>query len=87
VSAEAAGEGRGRGGSPPELTRSLDGPYSPVRMELPPILRLRELEARKVISSRDDVAPSAADVLAEPIVTCRATGTTIVPRAQSRIDR
>jgi len=56
-------------------------------MELLPILRLRELEARQVISSRDDVAPSAADVLAEPIVTCRATGTTIVPRAQSRIDR
>jgi 3-aminobutyryl-CoA ammonia-lyase len=46
--------------------------------------RTVRFEARKVIASRYDVGPSAADVLAEPIVTCRAIGTTVVPKAHSR---
>ena len=35
--------------------------------------------ARKVIKPRPDISDSAADVLAEPIVVCRATGTCVVP--------
>ncbi len=46
--------------------------------------RTVEFEARKVIASRYDISPSAADVLAEPIVTCRATGTTVIPKEHSR---
>jgi 3-aminobutyryl-CoA ammonia-lyase len=46
--------------------------------------RTVEFEARKVIVSRYDVAPSAADVLPEPVVVCRATGTTVVPKEHSR---
>ena len=41
-------------------------------------------EARKVIASRYDIGPSAADVLSEPVVTCRAIGTTVIPKANSR---
>lgn len=36
-------------------------------------------EARKVIVPRPDVSDSAADVLAEPIVVCRASGTCVTP--------
>ena len=36
-------------------------------------------EARKVISPRPDISDSAADVLVEPIVVCRASGTCVVP--------
>jgi len=46
--------------------------------------RTVHFEAKKVIASRYDVSPSAADVLEEAIVTCRAIGTTVVPRAHSR---
>jgi 3-aminobutyryl-CoA ammonia-lyase len=46
--------------------------------------RTVEFEARKVIAARYDIAPSAADVLDEPIVVCRATGTTVIPREHSR---
>ncbi len=49
--------------------------------------RTVEFEARKVIASRYDISPSAADVLAEPIVTCRATGTTVIPKEHSRRPR
>lgn len=41
-------------------------------------------EARKVIASRYDLGPSAADILDEPIVVVRATGTTVIPKEQSR---
>ena len=41
--------------------------------------RKMTFEARKVIKSRPDISDSAADVLAEPIVVCRATGTCVVP--------
>lgn len=46
--------------------------------------RTVELEARKVIAARYDQSPSAADVLPDPVVVCRATGTTVVPKAHSR---
>lgn len=42
-------------------------------------------EARKVIAPRPDVNDSAADVLAAPIVVCRASGTCVVPRDKQRI--
>ena len=41
-------------------------------------------EARKVIAPRPDVSDSAADVLAEPIVVCRASGTCVVPKKCQR---
>lgn len=41
--------------------------------------RKMTFEARKVIKPRPDISNSAADVLAEPIVVCRATGTCVVP--------
>ncbi len=37
-------------------------------------------EARKVIVPRPDISESACDVLAEPIVVCRASGTCVVPK-------
>ena len=37
-------------------------------------------EARKVITSRPDVSASAADVLDEPVVVCRASGTCVMPK-------
>ena len=46
--------------------------------------RTVQLEAREVIASRYDESPSGADVLAEPVVVVRATGTTVVPVAHSR---
>ena len=36
-------------------------------------------EAKKVIVPRPDISDSAADVLEEPIVVCRASGTCVVP--------
>ena len=41
--------------------------------------RKMTFEARKVIKPRPDISDSAADVLAEPIIVCRATGTCVVP--------
>ncbi len=41
-------------------------------------------EARKVIAPRPDLNDSAADVLAEPVVVCRAVGTCVVPKAKQR---
>jgi 3-aminobutyryl-CoA ammonia-lyase len=46
--------------------------------------RTVEFEARKIIASRYEVAPSAADVLDEPVVVVRATGTTVIPKEHSR---
>ena len=40
--------------------------------------------AKKVISPRTDISPSAADVLEEPIVVCRASGTCVVPKVNQR---
>ncbi|MBO4488143.1 MAG: 3-aminobutyryl-CoA ammonia lyase [Bacteroidales bacterium] len=41
-------------------------------------------EARKVIAPRPDISASAADVLPEPIVVCRASGTCVVPKQCQR---
>jgi len=41
-------------------------------------------EARKVIIPRPDINESAADVLAQPILVCRASGTCVVPKAKQR---
>ena len=46
--------------------------------------RKMTFEARKVIVPRPDISDSAADVLAEPIVVCRASGTCVVPKANQR---
>jgi 3-aminobutyryl-CoA ammonia-lyase len=42
--------------------------------------RKMKFEARKIIVPRPEISPSAADVLAEPIVVCRATGTCVTPK-------
>lgn len=41
-------------------------------------------EARKVISPRADINDSAADVLEQPVVVCRASGTCVVPAGKQR---
>jgi 3-keto-5-aminohexanoate cleavage enzyme len=48
--------------------------------------RQMRFEARKVISNlrQNDAPASAADVLAEPIVVCRALGTCVTPKAMQR---
>ena len=42
-------------------------------------------EARKVITARPDINDSAAEVLAEPILVCRASGTCVTPKDKQRI--
>ena len=42
--------------------------------------RQMQFEARKVIAPRTDISASAADVLEEPVVVCRAHGTCVVPK-------
>ncbi len=49
--------------------------------------RAMRFEARKVIAPRPDLSDSAADVLAEPVVVCRATGTCVVPLQKQRRPR
>lgn len=46
--------------------------------------RRMEFVARKVIAPRPDISASACDVLEEPIVVCRASGTCVVPRDKQR---
>ena len=46
--------------------------------------RKMKFEARKVIVPRPDVNASAADLLPEPVVVCRATGTCVVPKDKQR---
>lgn len=46
--------------------------------------RKMTFEARKVIVPRPDISDSAADVLTEPIVVCRASGTCVVPKKSQR---
>lgn len=41
-------------------------------------------EARKVIIPRPDINDSACDVLEEPIVVCKASGTCVVPNNKQR---
>ena len=49
--------------------------------------RKMKFEARKVIVSRPDINDSAADVLPEPIVVCRATGTCVTPKDKQNVPR
>jgi 3-aminobutyryl-CoA ammonia-lyase len=49
--------------------------------------RKMRFEARKVICPRTDVNDSAADLLAESVVVCRASGTCVVPKDKQRIPR
>ncbi len=49
--------------------------------------REMRFEVHKVIVPRPDVSDSAADVLAEPVLVCRATGTCVVPREKQRRGR
>ena len=44
-----------------------------------------EFEAYKVIAVRTDISHSAADLLKEPVLVCRAIGTTVVPAPLKRI--
>jgi len=46
--------------------------------------RKMKFEARKVIAPRPDINDSACDVLEEPVVVCRATGTCVVPKDKQR---
>ena len=46
--------------------------------------RKMRFEARKVIAARPEVNESAADVLAEPVVVCRASGTCVTPKDKKR---
>jgi 3-aminobutyryl-CoA ammonia-lyase len=43
-----------------------------------------KFEARKYISPRPDLSDSAAELLAEPVVVCRAVGTCVTPAAKQR---
>ena len=43
-------------------------------------------EARKVITARPDINDSAAEVLAEPILVCRASGTCVTPKDKQRMN-
>ena len=42
-------------------------------------------EARKVIIPRTDINDSAAEVLEDPIVVCKASGTCVVPKDKQRL--
>jgi len=47
--------------------------------------RTMEFEAWKVICTRPEISASAADLLPEPILVCRATGTCVTPVEKQRI--
>jgi len=46
--------------------------------------RKMTFEARKVIAPRPDISDSACDVLDEPVIVCKASGTCIVPKDKQR---
>ncbi len=46
--------------------------------------RAMSFVARKVVAARPDRSPSAAEVLAEPLVVARASGTCVTPKANQR---
>lgn len=46
--------------------------------------RLMEFEAYKVIEARADISASAADVLKEPVLVCKAKGTCVTPKESQR---
>jgi 3-aminobutyryl-CoA ammonia-lyase len=47
--------------------------------------RKMRFEARKVIRPLPEVSDSAAELLGEPVVVCRATGTCVVPLNKQRV--
>jgi 3-aminobutyryl-CoA ammonia-lyase len=49
--------------------------------------RAMRFEARKVIGARADLGASAAEVLAAPVVVCRASGTCVTPKEKQRLPR
>jgi 3-aminobutyryl-CoA ammonia-lyase len=49
--------------------------------------REMRFEARKVIIARPDLSDSAAEVLATPVVVCRAVGTCVTPKEKQRFAR
>jgi 3-aminobutyryl-CoA ammonia-lyase len=46
--------------------------------------RKMKFEARKYISPRPDVSDSSADLLDQPVVVCRASGTCVTPAGKQR---
>lgn len=46
--------------------------------------RKMEFVAKKVIVPRPDISPSAADILDEPIIVCKASGTCVTPKSCQR---
>lgn len=46
--------------------------------------RKMTFEAKKVIQSCPDISNSAAELISEPIVVCRAVGTCVVPKEKQR---
>lgn len=49
--------------------------------------RKMTFEARKVITARTDISASAAEVLKEPIIVCRASGTCVTPKDCQRYNK
>jgi 3-aminobutyryl-CoA ammonia-lyase len=47
--------------------------------------RAMRFEAWKVISPRPDLGESAAELLAAPVLACRASGTCVVPKERQRL--
>jgi 3-aminobutyryl-CoA ammonia-lyase len=47
--------------------------------------RLMAFEAWKVISPRPEINDSAAEVLAAPVLVCKASGTCVVPKEKQRL--
>ena len=46
--------------------------------------RKMKFEARKVIQAREDIGDSAAEVIEEPVIVSRASGTCVVPKDKQR---
>lgn len=49
--------------------------------------RRMEFEARKVVVPKPEISESAAEVLEESIVVCKAVGTCVVPKARQRFNK
>jgi 3-aminobutyryl-CoA ammonia-lyase len=49
--------------------------------------RKMRFETRRVIRARPDLSDSAAEVLAEPEIVCRAVGTCVTPKDKQRLKR
>jgi 3-aminobutyryl-CoA ammonia-lyase len=72
------------------LAPTFAGDFLEVEAELVKVgntSRTMRFEARKVIRPRPDVSDSAAELLAAPVVVCRATGTVVVPKDKQRVPR